>query len=136
MRARLRDERGIITGALFRYVAILVVLGVILIEGGSILYTYIRLQNATDAAAVAGADAWSQTGNIRVARRTIRNELDTKDQEAATIVEVEADGPPDFEVRVTTRREAPTILVQRIGFLRGLGEVEVEASARPVQPGV
>ena len=132
----LRDERGIITASLVRYTAILVVLGLILIEAGSILYTYIRLQNTSDAAAVAAADTWSETGNIRTARRAARAELDTKDQEDATIVRFEGDGPPTYEVRLTARKEAPTIIVGRIGFLRDLAEVDVEADARPVQPGV
>lgn len=132
----LRDERGIITTSLLRYVGFLLIVGFLVIEAGSILYTYIRLQNASDAAVVVGADVWARTGDLRAARRTVRAELDTKGQEAATIVSIEGEGPPEEELRVTTRREASTILVHRIGFLQGLGEVEIDAAARPVAPGV
>jgi Flp pilus assembly protein TadG len=133
---RLRDERGIITGTLVRYAAILLVLGLVAIEGGSIAFTFIRLQNASDAAALAAADTWSSTRNLRTARRAARAELDTKDQDDATIVDIEGDGPPGFEIRLRVRKEAPTILVNRIGFLSDLGIVEIDAEARPVQPGV
>jgi Flp pilus assembly protein TadG len=133
---RLRDERGIITGTLVRYAAILLVLGLVAIEGGSIAFTFIRLQNASDAAALAAADTWSSTRNLRTARRAARAELDTKDHNDATIVDIEGDGPPGFEIRLRVRKEAPTILVNRIGFLSDLGIVEIDAEARPVQPGV
>ena len=133
---RLRDQRGIITGTLVRYAAILLVLGLVAIEGGSIAFTFIRLQNASDAAALAAADTWSSTRNLRTARRAARAELDTKDHEDATIVDIEGDGPPLFEIRLHVRKEAPTILVNRIGFLSDLGIVEIDAEARPVQPGV
>jgi hypothetical protein len=133
---RLQDERGIITGTLVRYVVLLVVVGMVAIEAGSIAFTYIRLQNAADAAAVVAADVWAETRDVRSARRAARAELDLKDQEAATIIGFEGDNVPPHEVRFTAGREAPTILVGRIGFLEELGRVEVEASARPVAPGV
>ena len=134
--ARLRDERGIIVGTLVRYVLVLVVLGLVLIEAGSIIFTMIRLQNAADAAAVLAADAWAETGNIRTARRAARAELDNKDQDDATITSFEGDGAPTFEIRFTAEKEAPTIVVSRLGFLEDLGIVEADASARPVESGV
>ena len=134
---RIHDERGgIITGSLVRYALVLVILGLVLIEGGSIIFTMIRLQNAADAAALVAADQWQATGNIRTARRAARAELDTKGQDEATITSIEADGSPTYELRLTTQREAPTILVRRIGFLEDLGLVDIEADARPIDAGV
>jgi hypothetical protein len=130
------EHGGIITGTLVRYTIILVILGLVAIEGGSIIFTIIRLQNSADAAAVVAADTWQETGNIRTARRAARAELDTKDQEDATITGIEADAAPTYEVRLTAQKEAPTILVSRIGFLEGLGIVDIEATARPIEAGV
>ena len=131
-----RDERGIIGSSLVRYAVILVVLGVIAIEAGSILFTYIRLQNAADSAAITAADVWADTRDPRAARRAARAELDLKDQENASIIGFEADSAPELEVRFTLRKAAPTLLVQRIGFLEELGIVEVDAVAQPVAAGV
>ncbi|MGH2684210.1 MAG: pilus assembly protein TadG-related protein [Actinomycetota bacterium] len=134
---RIHDERGgIITGSLLRYAVILVILGLVAIEGGSIIFTVIRLQNAADAAALRAADEWQSTGDIRTARRAARAELDTKGQEEATITAIEADGAPTYELRLTAQKEAPTILVGRIGFLEDLGVVDIEADARPIEAGV
>ena len=134
---RIHDERGgIVTGSLARYAIVLVLLGLVLIEGGSIIFATIQLQNAADSAAVVAADQWQTTGNIRTARRSARAELDTKGQEEATITSIEADGAPTYELRLTAQKEAPTILVQRIGFLADLGVVDIEAEARPVEAGV
>ncbi len=131
-----RDQRGFVAGSLVRYAIVLVILGVIMIEAGSILFTYIGLQNAADASAIAAADAWSDSRSLRVARRTARADLDTRGQENATITSFEADSLPALEVRLTVEKAAPTLLVQRIGFLEGLGVVEVDAAAQPVQAGV
>jgi Flp pilus assembly protein TadG len=131
-----RDQRGIVAGSLVRYAVVLVILGVIMIEAGSILFTYIGLQNAADAAAIRAADTWSVSRDLRTARRAARDELDTKGQDDATITTFEADSLPALQVRFTVEKQAPTLIVQRLSFLEDLGIVEVDATAQPVAPGV
>lgn len=137
-RARIADERGVVGVPLIRWAIILILLGLVAIEGGSIIFTTIGLQNASDAAALEAADIWEDTGNITQARRAARETLDDRDHQEAEILEdsFEADRSDPFEVRFTVVEQASTLIVHRIGFLEDLGRVTVEASARPVEPGV
>lgn len=138
MTARLPDERGVVGVSLIRWSIILVLLGLVAIEGGSIIFTTIGLQNAADAAAVEAADVWDDTGSLERARETARTALSSRQQEDAEIVEesFEADRFDPFEVRFEVTKQANTLLVHRIGFLEDLAEVTVTASARPVEAGV
>lgn len=136
--ARLRDERGAMGFSLIRWAIVIILLGLVVIEGGSIIFTTIGLQNAADAAALDAADAWKRSHNLPAARAAALIALDSRQQEDARVpaAEFEADGPPTYEVRFTVKKQASTLLVHRIGFLEGLAEVEVDTEARPVEPGV
>lgn len=131
--ARVADERGIIGISLIRWAIVLVLLGVVVIEGGSIIFTAISLQNAADAAAIEAADIWEETGNIDRARAAALDALQERNQEDASIpaANFEADGSPTFEVRFQAVKQASTLIVHRIEFLEDLAEVTVEAKARP-----
>jgi hypothetical protein len=136
--ARLSDERGIAGFSLVRWIILIILLGLVVIEGGSIIFTTIGLQNAADAAALDAADTWQQTRNLPAARAAALRALDDRQQEDARVpaAEFEADGPPTYEVRFIVKKQASTLLVHRIGFLEGLAEVEVNTEARPVEAGV
>jgi hypothetical protein len=135
---RIGDERGLVSFSIIRWVLVLVLLGLVVIEGGSIIFTTIGLQNASDAAAHDAVEAWQKSGNIDQALAAARNALDARQQEDARLpaAKFEADGAPFFEVRFVAIKEAPTIVVQHIPFLAEFAEVEVEAAARPVDPDI
>ena len=125
---RLQDERGFVVASLLRLVFILILFGLVAVEGGSIIYTRIALDNAVNAAAVAGADQFDTNRNVQIAEEEARRALAERDEEAKlTRFEV----LPDGAARVTARKEAPTILVQRLDFLKKLGVVEVVGEGRP-----
>lgn len=136
--ARLADQRGLVGISLIRWSLTLVLLGLIMVEGGSIIFTTIGLSNAADAAAHEAAGVWSRTGNIQEARSTALDALRNRQQEEARIPagRFEADGAPTYEVRFVAVKQAATLFVHRIGFLEGLAQVEVEAEARPIDSGV
>lgn len=136
--ARIADERGLVGYSLIRWTIILVILGLVAIEGGSIIFTAIGLQNAADAAAVEAADAWDKTHSLALAESAAREALDDRQRDDARIVpdSFEADRSDPFEVRFEVVEQATTLLVHRIGFLEDLAEVRVDASARPVEAGV
>lgn len=127
---RFRDERGLLGFSLVRWILVLLLLGIVVIEGGSIIFTTVAVQNAADPAALEAADVWAKTRDFREAREAALRVLDEREQDEARIVKFEADGFPPFEVRMTVKKQASTLLVHRIGFLEGLAEVEVEAEAR------
>ena len=136
--ARIADQRGLVGISLIRWSLILVLLGLIVIEGGSIIFTTIGLSNAADAAANEASDVWSGSGNIHAAREAALDALRDRQQAGARIpaARFEADGPPTYEVRFVVVKQAATLIVHRISFLEDLAEVEVEARARPIEAGV
>ena len=136
--ARIADERGLVGISLIRWSLILVLLGLIVIEGGSIIFTTIGLSNAADAAANEASDVWMRSGNIHQARATALDALQERQQEDARIpaARFEADGSPTYEVRFVVVKQAATLIVHRIGFLEDLAVVEVEVSARSIDAGV
>jgi hypothetical protein len=127
---RFRDERGILGVSIVRWILVIVLLGLVAIEGGSIIFTTIGLQNAADPAALEAADVWAKTRDFRDARDAAVRVLDEREQDEARIVKFEADGFPPFEVRMTVKKQASTLLIHRIGFLEGLAQVEVKAEAQ------
>jgi hypothetical protein len=135
---RIGDERGIVGISLIRWVLVLVLMGIVVIEAGSIIFTTIGLQNAADTAALEAADVWDDTGNVVAARAAALESLRDHQQDEARLPadQFEADGSPTFEVRFEVTKQAPTLVVQHISFLKDFAEITVEAKARPVEPGV
>jgi uncharacterized membrane protein len=136
--ARFADEHGLVGVSLIRWGLVIVLLGLVVIEGGSIIFTKIGLQNTADAAAIEAADIWEESHNIDAAKAAALEVLDEQNQDDAVIpaAKFQADGAPTYEVRFEVVKQAATLIVQRIDFLKDLGEVRVQAKARPVEPGV
>ncbi len=131
-----RDERGLASASVVRYIIVIALLGLVFVEAGSIITTKISLQNAADSAVIEAADAWEGSGNIRATEAVARDALNRRQQEDAEIVRVEADPAPSYEVRLTVRKQANTLLVDRISFLADLATVEAEGIGGPGEPGV
>ena len=125
----LRDERGLIGFPVIRWAIVIVLLGIVMIEGGSILFTTIGLQNAADGAASEAARVWEATRDLGSASDAARRALDDREQDQARLVEIDADNIEPFEVRLTVRKRAATMFVHRIEFLEEFATVEVEARA-------
>ena len=128
--ARLRGERGVIGVSLIRWTIVLVLLGVVVIEAGSIIFTSLSLQNAADGAAARAALTWRKTKNLQAARDVAIRTLDEREEDEARLVSIDADSTEPFELRLTVRKQASTLIVHRIGFLKGLAVVDVDAEAR------
>ncbi len=133
---RLHDERGLIGFSLIRWVLVIVLLGVIMIEGGSIIFTTIGLQNAADAAATEAATTWRETRDLEAARTTALRALAVREQDAARIVDIDADNTEPLEVRITVSKMAATLIIHRIGFLEDFAKVDVKAEGREIESGI
>ncbi|MGH2661512.1 MAG: pilus assembly protein TadG-related protein [Actinomycetota bacterium] len=127
------DERGIILASLLKAVLVLALVGLVVVEAGSIFFTKLRIQDSADAAAIVGADQLSTSGDPQLARQQVIEALRLRDPEMR-LRKFEAS--PDGTVRVTVRKVAPTILVHRFDFSEDWGIIDAEARGRPVSPDV
>lgn len=134
--SRLRDERGLIGFSLIRWIIVIVILGVVMIEGGSVIFTTIGLQNAADAAAVDAARTWERTRDLGAASDAAVRSLASREQDKARLVAIDADDTDPFEVRITVRKQAATLIIHRIGFLKDFAIVDVKAEARELEASV
>ncbi len=133
MRRLHSDERGIIIASLVKALVVLALVGLVVIEAGSVFFTKIRVQDVAEAAAIAGADQLSASGDTRQAREEVIETLRLRDPEAR-LKRFEAS--PDGTVRITVRKTAPTLIVQRFDFSKEWGVVEAEARGQPASPGI
>lgn len=127
------DERGIILASLLKAILVLALVGLMVVEAGSIFFTKLRIQDSAEAAAIAGADQLRGSGDPEQARQEVIETLRLRDPEAR-LKKFEAS--PDGTVRVTVRKVAPTILVHRFDFSKEWGIIDAEARGRPLSPDV
>jgi uncharacterized membrane protein len=110
---------------------VLALVGLVVIEAGSVFFTKLRIQDTADAAAIAGADELGRSGDTRQAREAVIETLRIRDPEAR-LRRFEAS--PNGTVSIIVRKEAPTLLVQRFDFSEEWGIVNAEARGRPASP--
>lgn len=125
---RLRDDRGFLIGAVAKLAIFLVLLGLFLFEGGSVIWARLSAQDTADAAATTAVTTYRDTRDIRQANQEALRAVDDKDSTAEmTSFEVHGDG----SVTVRVRKRAETLLLQHIGFLRGLTVARGSATIEP-----
>ena len=134
--ARLREQRGVVGVSLIRWTIILLIIGVVVIEGASIIFTAIGLQNAADGAVSEAAGTWRRSRDLQAAKDAALRVLDESEQDEARLVSIDADSTEPFQVRITVRKQASTLIVHRIGFLKDFASVEVDAEASGSESGI
>jgi Flp pilus assembly protein TadG len=127
--ARLQDERGLVGKALVILMLVVLFLGIVVVETGSIVFTKLSLENTAEAAAADGARDLATSHNRNSAC------------EAAAISVVEHDKNAvlkNCDANLTTgtvfirlRKDASTLIVQHIGFLEKLAIVKATAETGP-----
>lgn len=126
--SRLRDERGFLIGSVAKLVIFLILLGLVLFEGGSVIWARLSAQDTADAAATTAVTTYRDTRNIRRAHEEALAIVARKDPLAKmTSFEVHSDGG----VTVRVRKEAETFVIQHIGFLKGLTVARGAATIGP-----
>ncbi|HEX6263335.1 MAG TPA: hypothetical protein VF097_10865 [Actinomycetota bacterium] len=125
---RLRDERGILVAALVRLVIFLALLGLVLFETGSVIWSRLSAQDTADAAATTAVTAYRDSRDVRVAEQEARRTVEDKDESAEmTFFHVQTDG----SVTVRVRKKAQTLVIQHIGFLEGFTRARGSATIEP-----
>ena len=106
------------------------VAGLAVIETASIVFTYISVSGRADEAAAAAAGSFASTRDQRAACQVGADLLHRRDPAARFLFRrcrVHGDGT----MSITIRKEASTLLVQRIGFLDQLGVVTQTSTKGP-----
>jgi Flp pilus assembly protein TadG len=128
------DERGIVVSWLIKVVLGIALVGLVFVEGGSIVFTKLQVQDTAESGATAGVGYLSQNpadcnGAGEVAATTVND----KDPEVQ-ITEINC--LQDGRFRLSVRKEASTILVGQISAIENWAVAQSTATARPAVPGV
>ena len=126
---RLRSEAGLVGRSTVILLVLVAIFGVFAVEGGSILFTRLSLQDTADAVANQAAGSYYNTNSFQSAEQAAEDSLVEHDP-TAKIVGFQVD-PSTGNVTVILRKAAATILVKRVGFLKKLGVIRVSSTAGP-----
>lgn len=123
-----RDERGVLVSSLARTLIVVALVAVALFDGAAIVVNFFQIDGIARDAAVEVADlvdeqeiSYTDSFGLRRAARQI-----TK-PEGARILSITADEEGTVVIEIV--REAPTLLVRRIGALREYGQTRATARA-------
>jgi Flp pilus assembly protein TadG len=126
------DESGIVTSWLIKVVVGIALVGLVFVEGGSIIFTKLTVQDAAESAATAGVDYLSRNPqDCRGADGIARGAVANKDSEAAV---TRSTCLSDGRFRVTVRKEATTMVVERIPPISDWAVAVSTATAQPASP--
>ena len=123
----LRDERGLVGKLLVIWLVVVVLLGLVAVDGASILMLRVRTGDLAGDAATAAADAFAQARDERAARIAALRTI-ARSEEAARLRRIDV-RRGEVTVEVSTR--AGTIVVGRIPFLDGYERVTVTRTSGP-----
>lgn len=127
-RGRLADEHGFIGSFLIKLIVIGAVVALSVIEGGAILFARLQLEGTATAAAESAADSFEENRREDFARAAAEDTIRQKDSEADL---TEFDVAGDGTVRLTVRKRANTILIQRIDFVDRFQIVRASGTGEP-----
>jgi hypothetical protein len=125
------DERGIVASFLIKVVLGLALAGTLLIEGGSILFTKLRVQDVAESAATAGVGQLNTLRSCNAAGDAAVHAVQDKDPRA-TLKSYECH--PDGRFTVVVSKQAETLYVHRIGFLKDFVTASSTVTAQPAAP--
>ena len=127
--ARWRDERGLVGKAIVILLVIILLIGVVAVEAGSIIFTKLSLENTASTVAADGerelAASHSQAAACNAAEQSLQqhdSDAELKQCTANTNTNV---------IFIKLRKVAPTLIVRRVGFLRKLGVVKATDETGP-----
>jgi uncharacterized membrane protein len=126
---RLHGEAGLVGRSTVFLLVLVAVFGVCAVEGGSILFTRLSLQDTADAVANHAAGSYYNTNSFQAAERAAQESLLEHDP-AARIVGFQVN-PSTHYVTVILRKPATTLFVKHVSFLKKLGVIRVTSTAGP-----
>jgi Flp pilus assembly protein TadG len=127
--ARWRDERGLVGKAVVMLLVVILLLGVVAVEAGSIIFTKLALQNTASTVAADGARELASSHDQTDACNAVLESLKEHDSDAE-LKECTANTTTDV-IFIKLRKVAPTLIVRRVSFLRKLGVVKATEQTGP-----
>jgi hypothetical protein len=119
---------------LAKLVIVLALIGIVLVEGGAVVFSKLQAQDFAESAAVAGASSWWHNKNVNQARKqALVNLLDKSQRAKMTAFEL---NPANGSVTVTIKLKANTVLLHRVSFFDAYTVSAATATAQPPNPDV
>jgi len=129
----MRHEAGIVGKIIVVWLLVVAVIGVVALDGGSILFTRFRLSDAAATAASAGAQAWSDGHDAEAACAAALKSVEQDGADASRTKGWCKVNPKTGEITITLRKRAKTVLAWRLGFTAGYTKVVAVESGSPSQ---
>ena len=114
MRTRLREERGAFNGSVVLIVIMFIVFGVALIDGGSILFAKLQLQDLAETAATDAAAEYRKNGNETAAFQAALTIVEERDKAVTVDEESFSVDPADATVTITLTKDASVLFIDKI----------------------
>ncbi len=130
IRQRLSDERGLVGKVIVVTLVLIVVVGLALIEAGSIIFARISLENTAASVAADAARELASSGSTQAAACNAARRSALENDKNARLVQCNAN-PSTGIVSIRLRKVAPTLIVQHVDFLKKLSVVKATATAGP-----
>jgi Flp pilus assembly protein TadG len=129
VRERFRDERGLVGKMMVTLLIVVLLFGVAAVETGSIIFAKLSLENTVSTVVADGDRDLIASHNANSACQAAAKSLVEHDANAR-MVQCVAD-PKTNQIYVKLRKEASTLIVQRVDFLRKLGIVKADEETGP-----
>jgi len=119
-----RDERGLIVSSFVKLVVFLLLLFLAGVETASVVFARVQTQDTAEQVAFDAAVNYRDHGDVQAAREAAEIYVEGKDPDSELRqFEVRSDG----SVRVVVFRQARTLFIHRIGFLKEFTEARGRA---------
>jgi Flp pilus assembly protein TadG len=128
------DQRGIVASFLVKALLGIAIAGLLFVEGGSIVFTKLKVQDTAESGATAGVGyLTSNPGECAPAGDIAVQAVLDKDP---TVKVTGFTCLPDGRFRITVQKDAATILVGKISATEKWALARSTATAKPAVPGV
>jgi hypothetical protein len=127
--SRWRDERGLVGKAVVTLLIVVLVIGVAVIEAGSIIFAKLSLENTASSAVADGERQLTASHDAASACRAAAESV--KQQDASAQLKDCQANPTTGQIFIRVRKVAATLIVRRVAFLRKLGVVKATAETGP-----
>lgn len=112
-------------------IAFFAIFGMALIDGGSILFAKLQLNDLAETASIDGAAAYGKSHNAQAAFVEARSTVATRDANAVLDPKTFEIDPRTATVTITLTKTADTLFLRYIGPLKKWADLTARASGRP-----
>jgi hypothetical protein len=125
------DESGMVGKIVVIWLLLVLLLGVVALDAGSILFAKLRLSDLASNAATAGATAYRNGRDARAACEAARDAIVSEEETQRTGEGFCKVNEETGEVVITLRKRADTLLAGRLGFTEDLTLIVIREAGRP-----